>query len=190
MSLGQDDGPFTSAPLPHSSTKHIEDPSNTAATVSDPMDTDPIGYNDADPDRRLRAAAPPPESSASEKGSGIQLGSNNPFRASDTTSAERSVTFAQVPDDTMDQGNSSLVPAALGLDSVSQLFRDNAKCLTVMPLPFLGRRTNTNSARARRRRFASSPQRFPVREPSGWVCKRHDRWRHGRCYSRRDGRYG
>lgn len=119
MSLGQDDGPFTSATLTHSSTKHIEDPLNTAAIASNPMNTDHIGYNDGDSDRRLRASAPPPESSASVQGSGIQLGSNNPFRASDTTSTERSVTFAQVPDDTMDQGNSSLVPAGPGPDSVS-----------------------------------------------------------------------
>ncbi|GHJ85997.1 hypothetical protein NliqN6_2399 [Naganishia liquefaciens] len=117
MSLGQDDGTFTSTPLPHSSTQHIEEATNSANDSSNATAINPPGYNEADPDRRLRASAPPPESTPAEKSSTIQLGSNNPFRAADTTSAERSVTFAQVPDDTMDQGNSSLVPVAPDTDS-------------------------------------------------------------------------
>lgn len=119
MSLGQDDSPFTTVPLTHPPTQHVEDASKAVPSTSDPMDTDPPEYEDTDPNRRLRASAPPPEFTSTEKGSGIQLGSNNPFRTAEATSAERSVTFAQVPDDTMVQGNSSLVPAAPGVDAVS-----------------------------------------------------------------------
>lgn len=119
LSLGQDDSPFTTAPLTHSATQHIEQAATTEPAASEPMDTDLPGYDESDPNRRLRASAPPPEFTAAEKGSGIQLGSNNPFKAADTMSAERSVTFAKVPDDTMDQGNSSLVATTSAVDSVS-----------------------------------------------------------------------
>jgi hypothetical protein len=120
MSLGQDDSPFTTAPLTHPSTQHNENAANTEPAASEPMDTDLPGYDESDPNRRLRASAPPPEFTAAEKGSGIQLGSNNPFKAADATSAERSVTFAKAPDDTMDQGNSSLVATTSGVDGVSK----------------------------------------------------------------------
>ena len=119
MSLGEDDSPFTTVPLTHPSAQHIENSSGTSQTPAEPMDTDPPGYNEADSVRRLRASAPPPEFEAGGNSSGIQLGSNNPFnKAAGAVSAEKSVTFSRVPDTTIDQGNSSLVPAGAAAESV------------------------------------------------------------------------
>jgi hypothetical protein len=123
MSLGQDDGPFTTVPLPNRSTQHVENAPAVNSNPNEAMDTDPPSYTDSDATRRLRASAPPPEFTADDKNSGIQLGSNNPFRQAATTSAEKSVTFSKVPDEAIDHGNSSLVPVASGVDSVSNAWR-------------------------------------------------------------------
>jgi hypothetical protein len=85
------------------------------------MDTDPPMYNETqDPNRRLRASAPPPEfPTTAENTKGIELGSNNPFRnAAAGLSNERSVTFSKVADETIDQGSKSLVPVAPSADNV------------------------------------------------------------------------
>lgn len=123
MSLGEDDSPFTTVPLTHPPTRHVENASSAVAPPAEAMDTDPPGYNESESVRRLRASAPPPEFTAEENSSGIQLGSNNPFKNAGAVSAERSVTFSRVPDATIDHGNSSLVPVGAGGDSVSRLHR-------------------------------------------------------------------
>ncbi|KAJ9106050.1 hypothetical protein QFC20_004111 [Naganishia adeliensis] len=130
MSLGEDDSPFTTVPLTHPPTQHVEDASSAVPPPAEAMDTDPPGYNESESVRRLRASAPPPEFTAEENSSGIQLGSNNPFKAAGAVSAEKSVTFSRVPDATIDHGNSSLVPVGAGGDSTSTPSQTAPRTLT------------------------------------------------------------
>lgn len=118
MSLGQDDGPFTNVPLTHPPTQHVGNSSSATATPVEAMDTEPPSYSEPDSSRRLRASAPPPEFTVEDNNSGIQLGSNNPFKSAAAVSTEKSVTFSKVPDTTIDHGNSSLVPIGPGGDNV------------------------------------------------------------------------
>ncbi|KAJ9107522.1 hypothetical protein QFC21_000979 [Naganishia friedmannii] len=94
------------------------------------METDTPTCNETqDPNRRLRASAPPPEFSTEAEGAkAIELGSNNPFKnaAPAGLSSEKSVTFSKVADETIDQGSKSLVPVAPSADST------NAKVLTAL----------------------------------------------------------
>ncbi|KAJ9100004.1 hypothetical protein QFC19_005822 [Naganishia cerealis] len=106
-------------PLEESEEDQIQRAIRLSLSAAEVMETDPPTYNEADPTRRLRASAPPPEFPAAESTSHIELGSNNPFRNAAGLSNERSVTFAKVPDETIDQGFKSLVAVAPSADSVS-----------------------------------------------------------------------